>query len=120
MANRTINQRHRFIDIKRFGQIIKGALLIGADRGVQIECAVIMMTGSIGWRCLICFSSASPSIPGMRISDSSTSGVLVVRASSTSLPLSNVVQLKPAPVSARSSTQRMELSSSTIQLSLVA
>src|SRR5471030_206153 len=36
-------------------------------------------------------------------------------ASSTSLPLSNVVQCKPAPVSARSSTQRMELSSSTIQ-----
>ena len=31
------------------------------------------------------------------MSDNSTSGVLVVSASSTSLPLSNVVQLKPAP-----------------------
>src|SRR5471032_107536 len=74
-----------------------------------------MMTGSIGWRCLICFSSAEPSMPGMRISDNNTSGVLGAMASSTSLPLSNVVQCKPAPVSARSSTQRMELSSSTIQ-----
>ncbi|MNU82620.1 hypothetical protein D3C71_723000 [compost metagenome] len=36
-------------------------------------------------------------------------------ASSTSLPLSKVVQFNPAPVSARSSTQRMELSSSTTQ-----
>src|SRR5471030_148256 len=36
-------------------------------------------------------------------------------ASSTSLPLSKAVQFKPAPVRARSSTQRMELSSSTIQ-----
>ena len=37
MANGTINQRHRFIDIKRFRQIIKGALLIGADRRVKIR-----------------------------------------------------------------------------------
>ncbi len=54
-------------------------------------------------------------IPGIRISESSTSGVLLASASSTSAPFSNVVQVKPAPASARSSTQRMELSSSTTQ-----
>ena len=75
----------------------------------------MMMTGSMGWRCLICFSSVSPSIPGIRMSDNKTSGVFVANAFSTSFALSKVAQLKPAPVSARSSTQRMELSSSTIQ-----
>ena len=36
MANRALNQRHRFVDIKRFGQVIKRPLLIGAHCGIQI------------------------------------------------------------------------------------
>ena len=36
MADCAVDQRHRFINIKRFWQIIKGTLLISADRRVQI------------------------------------------------------------------------------------
>lgn len=36
MTDGALNQRHGFVDIKRFGQIIKCPLLIGADGSIQI------------------------------------------------------------------------------------
>ncbi|MNP87576.1 hypothetical protein D3C76_1885810 [compost metagenome] len=37
MADRTFHQGDGFINIKRFWQIIKCALLIGADGGIQVR-----------------------------------------------------------------------------------
>src|SRR5678815_3613187 len=73
------------------------------------------MTGSAGWLARICVSSSSPLRPGMRISVISTSGRSRRNAASAVSAWSNAVGAIPPWRSARSSTQRIEASSSTSQ-----
>ena len=76
-----------------------------------------MMTGTSG---MIDFSSprsAKPSIPGMRISLIIALGVAVLSAASKSSAQAKLLQEMSSPESAFSMTQRIELSSSTTQIS---
>src|SRR5262245_17924563 len=79
------------------------------------ECAVMTMTGSAGRASRIFFSSSSPDCPGMRMSVMSTSGDSRRSASSAGSAASNARGAMPPLRKARSSTQRMEASSSTSQ-----
>ena len=73
------------------------------------------MTGTAGWRLFTALRSSSPERPGIRISDTSTSGALAERASSASWADENELKAMPSRLNAFSITQRMERSSSTIQ-----
>ncbi len=74
------------------------------------------ITGTAGWRCFTALSSSSPERPGMRMSDTSTSGESSSdSASSASCAEENELYAMPSRLSAFSITQRMERSSSTIQ-----
>src|SRR5438046_7208181 len=75
------------------------------------------MTGTAGCRCLTACSSSSPESPGMRISETRTSGAPPESASSASCAEENELKAMPSRLSAFSITQRMERSSSTIQRS---
>src|SRR3990172_7348146 len=75
----------------------------------------MMMTGTAGASRLIFSSSEMPSIPGMRTSEMMTSGFSRPSFSSTSLGSEKPVITMPSMDKAFSSTQRMDLSSSTIQ-----
>src|SRR2546427_7104865 len=71
------------------------------------------MTGTAGCRCLTACSSSSPESPGMRISETRTSGAPPESASSASCAEENELKAMPSRLSAFSITQRMERSSST-------
>src|SRR5262245_15357495 len=73
------------------------------------------MTGNSGWLARICVSNSRPLRPGMRMSVMSTSGRSRRNAASAVSAWSNAVADIPPWRSARSSTQRMEASSSTSQ-----
>ena len=79
------------------------------------EYAVITMTGTAGWRCFTAFRSSRPDSPGIRISDTSTSGESSESASSASCAEENELKAMPSRLSAFSITQRIDRSSSTIQ-----
>src|SRR5918995_133450 len=73
------------------------------------------MTGSSGWLARICVSNSRPLRPGMRMSVINTSGRSRRKAASAVSAWSKAVGDIPPWRSARSSTQRMEASSSTSQ-----
>ena len=77
------------------------------------------MTGTAGWRCFTACSSSRPERPGMRMSETSTSGELAPSASSASCAEENELKAMPSRLSAFSITQRMERSSSTIQTGFI-
>ena len=75
----------------------------------------MMMTGRVGFRSLTFCNSSIPLSPGIRISDTSTRGVPSSSARRHSRADPKARTSKPSRVSARSSTQRIDWSSSTIQ-----
>ena len=81
------------------------------------EKAVMMMTGISGCASATLVSRSVPEIPGMRTSETRTSGASAPSSNAlkTASPRSNARNVIPARVSAFSSTQRMERSSSAIQ-----
>ena len=81
------------------------------------EYAVIMMTGTSGWSSASFASNPNPSVPGIRTSQKSACGRPVRRAARTASPDSKVRTPRPARTSAFSSTNRIERSSSTTQIS---
>jgi hypothetical protein len=80
------------------------------------EKAVMMITGSPGWRCLTWASRSMPLPPGMRMSLTSTWGASSSSACRTSRGLEKVRTANCSRVSAFSSTNRMDWSSSTTQM----
>jgi hypothetical protein len=84
------------------------------------EYAVMMITGSVGWRSLIRCSNSRPEPPGMRMSLTTTCGVAVSSAASASCADANTLKAMFSRVSAFSNTQRMERSSSMIQIGFIA
>src|SRR5262245_54571083 len=73
------------------------------------------MTGSLGRDSWISCSNSRPLLPGMRISVINTSGTSALNASRAASACSKVFASIPLCLSARSSTQRMDASSSTSQ-----
>ena len=81
------------------------------------EWAVMMITGRAGKRCFSCCSSSSPDSPGMRISlTHDLWRRRVPAAESASWAEAKLLNSMPARVSVFSNTQRMERSSSIIQI----
>src|SRR5882762_4231497 len=68
------------------------------------------MTGTAGCRCFTVCSSSSPESPGMRISETRTSGALPESASSASCAEENELKAMPSRLSAFSITQRLHRS----------
>ena len=79
------------------------------------ECAVMTITGSVGCAPRTSRSRSMPELPGMRMSVSSTSGASARSAASAGSAASKARGTMPLARNARSSTQRMDASSSTSQ-----
>src|SRR5262245_45810916 len=80
----------------------------------------MMRAGRSGKRCFTFCSRASPEVPGMRMSETSTWGApLESRASIASFACAKVLKGMPSRASAFSNTQRMERSSSMTQTGLI-
>ena len=77
------------------------------------------MTGKPGCCALTNCKSSSPDSPGMRISETSTWGVEVLSASTVSLTLAKLRVARFSRARAFSSTQRIDSSSSTIQIGFI-
>src|SRR5471032_1356690 len=80
------------------------------------ENAVMIITGKPGKRDLTSCSKSSPESPGMRMSDTSTCGVSTSSAAIASRALEKLLVTRFSLASAFSSTQRIDSSSSTIQI----
>jgi hypothetical protein len=72
----------------------------------------MMMTGSFGKRAEMFSRRLKPSISGMRISETTTSGCSIASCAMASAPFSNTATVMPAWVNALSRTQRIDRSSS--------
>ena len=79
----------------------------------------MMITGSCGYSSFACCSSFSPDSPGMRISLTITCGASAFNSASASSAEANDLKAMLSRVSAFSSTQRMERSSSMIQTGFI-
>ena len=75
---------HHLFDIKRFRQVFECSFFVGADGTVEIRVCRGDNDGQVGLLDLSLESSAMPSMPGMRISLTTTNGSSSVSASSTS------------------------------------
>jgi hypothetical protein len=80
------------------------------------ENAVITMTGRPGCFSLTAASRSRPDSPGMRMSETSTCGLSSSNAASASRPLAKLRVARFSRARAFSSTQRIDASSSTIQI----
>ncbi len=76
----------------------------------------MMMTGRSRMRALILFSNSMPEPPGMRMSETSTCGCSSSSAASTSRAFVKQRTANSSRVSAFSRTNRIDWSSSTIQM----
>ena len=83
------------------------------------EKAVIMMTGKPGKRDLTVCSNSRPEAPGMRMSETSTCGVSSSSAAMASRALAKLLVARFSRARAFSSTQRIDSSSSTIQIGFI-
>src|SRR5438270_231581 len=79
----------------------------------------MMMTGKPGCLALTACSSSRPDSPGMRISETRTCGVLFSSASIASRALEKLLVARFSRASAFSNTQRIDSSSSTIQIGFI-
>ncbi len=79
----------------------------------------MMMTGSPGTRSRTVCSNSSPEPPGMRMSDTSTCGLSWSSALAASRTFAKLRVAKFSRARAFSSTQRIDWSSSTIQIGFI-
>ncbi len=100
---------------KGFGRYSKAPPWKAATALSRSEYAVMMITGSDGWRPLICCSRSRPEPPGMRMSLTTTCGGGPDSAATASCAEANIRKAMFSRVRAFSNTQRMERSSSMIQ-----
>ena len=111
------HERDRFVDVKGLWQVFERAAAIGGDRVIETACAVITITGSSAC-CRADLSSLRPSVPGMRTSVISTSGRRSASATSAA-PHHRKTWTPCGPAQARSTTERIDASSSTTETSVV-
>ncbi len=121
-SSRTLSSTARRINSMALGRSkglgrYSNAPLWKADTALsRSEYAVMMMTGRPGRRSLTLLSRSMPEPPGMRMSDTSTCGSSSLSAISTSRGLVKLRTGSSSRASAFSSTNRMDWSSSTIQM----
>jgi hypothetical protein len=117
LFQRAPDQRHGLVDVEGLGQVFEGAALEGGDRRIEVGEGGDDDDRQAGMLFLDGCSRSRPDSPGMRMSDTSTCGVSLSKRGQRVASVGEKLRVaRFSRARAFSSTQRIDASSSTIQI----